>query len=198
MKPTEILSSEHRVIEQVLDCLEKIISQANAAGKLDAASASDAVSFFQTFADQCHHGKEEIHLFPSMEAKGFSRTSGPTGVMLAEHEMGRACVRQMSAAIAAAGQGDRTALQQFTDAGQQYNELLRQHIQKEDHCLFSMANQAFSEDDQAALLEKFEHVEHAEMGAGMHEKFLGIAEALAEKYGVANQTPAHAGCCSHH
>lgn len=25
MKPTEILSSEHRVIEQVLDCLDKMI-----------------------------------------------------------------------------------------------------------------------------------------------------------------------------
>ena len=68
MKPTEILSSEHRVIEQVLDCLDQIITGAERTGKLDSAAATDAVDFFRTFADQCHHGKEETHLFTALEA----------------------------------------------------------------------------------------------------------------------------------
>ena len=85
MKPTEILSAEHRVIEQVLNCLEKMAAQAEKTGTLDKVSATDAVNFFRTFADQCHHGKEEAHLFPAMEAKGFPRQGGPTGVMLHEH-----------------------------------------------------------------------------------------------------------------
>ena len=150
MKPTEILSSEHRVIEQVLDCLDRIIAGAECTGKLDAASAMDAINFFRMFADQCHHGKEEAHLFPAMEAKGFLRESGPTGVMCTEHEQGRACVRQMRDANA---DGE---VQAFATAGRQFSALLRQHIQKEDHCLFSMADNAFNAADQAALLAKFE------------------------------------------
>lgn len=201
MKPTDILSSEHRVIEQVLDCLERIIAEANANGKLDAGSAKDAVSFFRTFADQCHHGKEEAHLFPTMEAKGFSRDGGPTGVMLAEHATGRECVRAMNDAIEAAARGASAALQRFAEAGEGYIGLLRQHIEKEDHCLFSMANDALTDKDQAELLAKFEKVEAEEMGRGTHEKFLAIAGALAEKYDVTPKAAAHAGhgaaCCHH-
>ena len=201
MKPTEILSSEHRVIEQVLDCLERIIAEAKADSRLDAASARDAVSFFRTLADQCHHGKEEVHLFPAMEAKGFPRNGGPTGVMLAEHEAGRGCIRAMSEAIEAAAQGDAAALQRFAEAGEGYIGLLRQHIEKEDHCLFSMANQVLSDEDQAELLAKFEKTEVEHMGQGTHEKFLAIAEALAEKYGVARAAAPCAGhgvaCCHH-
>ena len=191
MKPTEILSSEHRVIEQVLDCLEQIIAGAERTGTLDAAAATDALNFFRTFADQCHHGKEEAHLFPALEAKGFPRESGPTGVMLAEHEQGRACVRQMQAAIPTG------AVPAFAEAGRRYSTLLRQHIQKEDHCLFSMADNTFSAADQATLLAKFERVEAEELGAGTHEKFLGIAGALAEKFGVANRTGHTPACCHH-
>ena len=201
MKPTDLLSSEHRVIEQVLDCLEQIIAEANANGRLDAASARDAISFFRTFADQCHHGKEETHLFPAMEAKGFANDGGPTGVMRSEHETGRGCIRAMSEAMDAAARGDRAALQRFAEAGEGYIGLLRQHIEKEDHCLFSMANQAFADEDQAALMAEFEKVEAEEMGRGTHEKFLAIAGTLAEKYGVPQKAAVHAGhgmtCCHH-
>lgn len=198
MKPTDILSSEHRVIEQVLDCLVKIIAEARTHVRLDAASARDAINFFRTFADQCHHGKEETHLFPAMEAKGFPAEGGPTGVMRHEHETGRRCIRAMNEAVDAAAQGDRAALQRFTEAGEGYISLLRQHIDKEDHCLFSMANQALNDDDQAALMAKFEKVEAEEMGRGTHEKFLALAGALAEKYGVPAKAAGHGMACCHH
>ena len=202
MKPTDILSSEHRVIEQVLDCLERIIDDANVSGRLDAASARDAISLFRTFADQCHHGKEETHLFPAMEAKGFPAEGGPTGVMRHEHETGRGCIRVMDGAVDAAAQGDRDALQRFAQAGEGYISLLRQHIEKEDHCLFSMANEAFTDEDQTELMAKFEKVEAGEMGRGTHEKFLALAGALTEKYGVPPKAAAQAGhgggCCHHH
>lgn len=195
MKPTEILSAEHRVIEQVLNCLEKMATQAEKTGTLDKASATDAVNFFRTFADQCHHGKEEAHLFPAMEAKGFPRNGGPTGVMLHEHEDGRNFVRGMAAAI------EKEAVPAFVENARGFIGLLRQHIEKEDHCLFSMADQAFDDTDQCRLLEAFERVEHDHMGAGTHEKFLKLADSLAEKYGVAKVAAGgHKGhnCCGHH
>ena len=99
MRSTDILQNEHRVIEQVLGCLEKMAAQA-VEGKLDEPSAREALDFFQTFADGCHHHKEEDHLFPLMEAKGFPRHGGPTGVMLHEHEEGRRHVKAMRSALA--------------------------------------------------------------------------------------------------
>jgi hemerythrin-like domain-containing protein len=185
MTPTEILSSEHRVIEQVLNCLDKIAAQCQAEGKLDEHAAKDAVAFFRGFADRCHHGKEEKHFFPAMEAKGFPRDCGPTGVMLYEHDQGRKFVGGMDEAIDAASRGDPAALKEFTRNAREYVDLLRQHIQKEDHCLFAMTNNAFTEQDQQNLAAAFENVEANEIGAGVHDKYLKIADDLAKRYGVA-------------
>lgn len=199
MKATDILSDEHRVIEQVLNCLEMIAERAEHDGKLDKQAANDAVDFFRMFADRCHHAKEENHLFPAMEAKGMSRDGGPTGVMLYEHEQGRAAVQGMVDQIDSAAAGDAKAVQTFIQHARRYLTLLRDHIEKEDHCLFSMANQAFDDTDQRGLLTVFERVEHEEMGEGTHEKYLKIANDLADRFGVARATvAAHGGCgCGH-
>ncbi|HBO42381.1 MAG TPA: hemerythrin [Planctomycetaceae bacterium] len=200
MKPTEILSNEHRVIEQVLQCLGKIADEAESGGKLDKESAEKAVTFFRNFADRCHHGKEEAHLFPAMESKGFSRGCGPTGVMLAEHELGRQHVRGMAENIENASSGDADAIERFVEHARSYVELLTNHIQKEDHCLFPQADQAFSDDDQKKLLSAFQRVESEEMGEGVHEGYLTIANELADHYGVDRAVSTHAGqtagrCC---
>jgi hemerythrin-like domain-containing protein len=197
MKPTDILTDEHRVIQQVLNCLEKMIQESQAAGKLDKGAATDAVAFFRNFADRCHHGKEEAHLFPAMEAKGFSPQCGPTAVMRLEHEQGRSHVRGMDEAIQRASEGDRAALDDFARHAQGYLELLREHINKEDHCLFAMANQAFSDEDQNALLKLFEHVEAEEMGLGTHQRYLAIANSLAQRYHVPLAASGPACGCGH-
>jgi hemerythrin-like domain-containing protein len=189
MRPTEILGGEHRVIEQVLDCLEAIAQQAKSAGRLDPAPAKDAVAFFRNFADRCHHGKEEAHLFPALEAKGFPRDGGPTGVMLHEHEQGRAHVKGMDENIEAAAAGDAAALDRFIAHAEGYVTLLREHIYKEDHVLFQLADRTLSDADQQALSAAFGKVEEEEMGHGTHETYLRIALELAKRYGVAASTP---------
>jgi hemerythrin-like domain-containing protein len=185
VKATEILSSEHRVIEQVLNCLEALVRQAKSAGRLDRESAHDAIAFFRNFADHCHHGKEEDHLFPALEAEGFPREGGPTGVMLYEHELGRAHLRGMDENIEAAAAGDAAALGQFVSRAEGYVAVLREHIHKEDHVLFPLADRTLTEEKQQRLLAEFRRVEAEEMGAGTHERYLQIAHDLAKRYGVA-------------
>jgi hemerythrin-like domain-containing protein len=192
---------EHRVIEQVLGCLEALAGQAVEDGKLDGTSARQALDFFRNFADGCHHGKEERHLFPLLESRGFPREGGPTGVMLHEHEEGRLHVRAMEEAIESAAAGDREAVFRFSDHARSYARLLREHIFKEDNRLFPMANDAFGGGDQDALLASFGKVEHQEMGEGTHEKYLRLADELAERFHVPKASAAgeHAcGTCGHH
>jgi hemerythrin-like domain-containing protein len=181
MRSTEILQSEHRVIEQVLSCLEAMADQGLKEGRLDEASTREALDFFQTFADGCHHGKEENCLFPLMEAKGFPRQGGPTGMMLFEHEEGRRHIRAMHATLSAAAAGQDRALRDFARHAHAYVDLLRQHIFKEEQRLFPMADQVFSAQDQANLVERFAHIEHHDMHEGTHEKYLRLANTLAER-----------------
>jgi len=123
-----------------------------------------------------------------------ARHGGPTGVMLHEHELGRQHVRGMSDSVAAVRGGDATAARGFVEHAQAFIALLRERIQKEDHFLFSMADQAFTPTDQQQLLEAFGRVEAEHMGKGTHEKYVRIADELAARFNVARAEPAAGGC----
>ena len=201
MRPTEILMQEHRVIEQVLDCLEIMAQRCEDGKALDLESANQAIDFFRNFADRCHHGKEEDCLFPLLERKGFSREQGPTGVMLDEHKAGRFHVVGMMEATSSIATGNTSATADFVSHARAFVQLLREHIQKEDLCLFQIADQTLNEQDQRQLLDSFAHVEHDDMGAGTHEKYLDIATQLAKRFGAASlksSITASGSCCSHH
>ena len=150
MKSLEILMNEHRVIEQVLNCLEKILERCGAEGKLEKESAQQSLDFFRTFADRCHHGKEEAQLFPLLETRGMGSPCGPVAVMRREHELGRLYIQGMNSVLDAASAGDPEAVRWFIQHGQSYLRLLREHIGKEDHCLFANAERTLSahDDDQ--------------------------------------------------
>lgn len=184
MEATQILMSEHRVIERVIASLE------TGAGKLAAGQAVrpgfflDAASFIKGFADGCHHRKEEGVLFEAMVAAGLPRQAGPIGVMLAEHEQGRAFTRGMRAAAERLAAGDSAAAGEVIANARGYATLLRQHIQKEDGILFPMADQVIPAGRHAGVLAAFEQVEHEETGEGVHEKYLALAEALERETAV--------------
>jgi hemerythrin-like domain-containing protein len=200
MRATDILQEEHCVIKQVLLCLEKMAVKACGPTGLDAQSARDAVDFFRHFADHCHHAKEEECLFPLMEARGFPRQQGPTGVMLDEHEQGRALLKALEAQIDEAASGDRFAVKAFAKYAHAYCDLLHRHICKENKRLFPMADQAFTEADQRTLLERFALVEHHDMGPGTHERYLKLADDLAQRFDVPleHRAPAGAHVCHLH
>ena len=201
MRPTEILMQEHRVIEQVLDCLEVMAQQCDDGKELDVEAAKEAIDFFRNFADRCHHGKEEDCLFPLLESKGFPREGGPTGVMLHEHEAGRSHVRGMAGAVDAICSGEPVQQTEFVAHARDFIRLLREHINKEDHCLFQMTDQQLSKQDQLQLLESFAHVEHDDLGPGTHQKYLELAAGLVARFGVPSRdsdSSASSSSCGHH
>lgn len=186
MYPTQILSSEHRVIEIVLDALERMAEKTLADGRLEKEPALEAIDFIRHFADGCHHAKEEGQLFPALFEKGFPREHGPVAVMLQEHEFGRAFVQGMDQAVPGASEGNAAAVQEFVSQARGYLNLLRAHIQKEDNILFPMADRALSDEDQHHLAEAFDRTETEEVGAGVHERYLKLAASLADRYGVSH------------
>jgi hemerythrin-like domain-containing protein len=202
MSATDILANEHRVIEQVLTCLEQITVEGIARGILDGGSARQAIDFFKSFADQCHHAKEEQSLFPLLESKGFPPQAGPTAVMRAEHEAGREHLRCMSADVEPAATGGGVALLRFAIHAREYVHLMREHIAKEDHRLFPMAAMVLTVDDQESLHAAFARLERSHQHAGTHEKYLQIADELANRFDVAKAEPVdaehHCHGCFHH
>lgn len=184
MKATEILSSEHRVIERVIAALESATNRLEAGQPVRAGFFLDAADFIKGFADGCHHAKEEGVLFKAMTASGLPQQGGPVGVMLMEHEQGRAFTRGMRAAAKRLQNGDPAAAGEILSNARGYAALLRQHIQKEDHVLFPMADQVIPAEQHETIYEGFEAVEHEETGEGVHEKYLVLAEKLEAEAGL--------------
>lgn len=198
MKPTAVLSEEHRIIEVVLSCLEKVAQEAVDNSRLEAEPAGQVVDFIRNFADKCHHGKEEDHLFTTLERKGMPSSGGPVAVMLDEHEQGRALVKAMADNIAAASEGEAQALGAYVTAAREYVILLRSHIHKEDKILFPIAERMLDDDEMDQLNDTFNRVESEHMGLGTHQQYIDLAKSLAERYSVAlDSIPTHTTCCGH-
>jgi hypothetical protein len=72
--PTAILVEEHELILEALDARENRLDALEQGGVPDRAYFGTMVEFLRTFADACHHGKEERLLFEHMvTALGFPR-----------------------------------------------------------------------------------------------------------------------------
>lgn len=178
MKATEILSDEHRVIMRVIDALNKATKKLESGQEIRSTFFLDAADFIKGFADGCHHKKEEGVLFLEMENYGIPNKGGPIGVMLSDHEQGRAFTKGMRAATQRWIDGDETARKDIILNANGYINLLTQHIYKEDNILFPMADRFISPDGQEKIALGFEAVEHEETGEGVHEKYLALAELL--------------------
>jgi hemerythrin-like domain-containing protein len=183
MKPTEELSQEHQAILEMIRILGLMADRLDAGTPVDPDDLERSVEFIRVFADRCHHGKEEGHLFPEMEKAGIARDHGPIGVMLTEHTSGRRLVGDMAGAVPGIRQtGDPQAAEAFAMAARGYGVLLTQHINKEDHILFPMADARLSPDQQRRLEAAFAEVERTVIGEGRHEEFHRLLGRLGKAY----------------
>jgi hemerythrin-like domain-containing protein len=184
MQATDILMEEHEVILRVIGALAIETDRLAAGQDVRPGFFLDAADFIKGFADGCHHKKEEGVLFEAMASAGLPVQAGPIAVMLAEHEQGRAFTRGMRDAANRLAAGDESARGQVVSNARGYAALLRQHIHKENGILFPLADQVIPLNKQAQVAEDFERVEHEETGAGVHEKYLALAEALEQEAGA--------------
>jgi len=138
--PTAVLRDEHQLILEVVDKLDRLLTDDTAGTPLDYSIVDQCITFFRLFADACHHGKEEDLLFPELENAGLPHDSGPIAVMLYEHEQGRAFVRSMAAAFEEARDGDAGAQAELRSAAGGFIDLIVAHIGKENNVLFNMAD----------------------------------------------------------
>ena len=171
------LRNEHEAILYGLDILEAIAKQLANAQPADVEDLAGMQDFLKSFADRCHHGKEEGLYFPALEKAGVPRENGPIGVMLTEHVEGRGWIAQMGEALTGA-----FAPEKFATAATAYVTLLRNHIAKENQVLFAMGDQRLPATQQAELVEAFEKFEAEVMGPGIHEHFHQMLEHLGQKY----------------
>jgi len=163
---------EHRLIERLLLLVEREV-QAMETGKApDTLFIDQAVDFFKTYADRCHHGKEEDILFRELAKKPLSSEERRVlGELVDEHVQGRALVRAIYEANRSAARGGNAA------PAEALAPLLRKlvgfypvHIAKEDKHFFHPVMNHFTRPEMDAMLKEFEEFDRMLV----HEKYAGI------------------------
>ncbi|MEM2181389.1 MAG: hemerythrin domain-containing protein [Thermoproteota archaeon] len=174
---TSSLIKDHEVILKMLERLEAKLGYWKSSKSIEYESLTTFLEFAKTFIDKCHHGKEERCLFPCLERRGIPREHGPIGVMLQEHEQGRQIVKQIERALKDLGEEEAKHLE-ITELCESYVELLKQHIAKENEVLFPMGESVTSMEDKTSTNTCYERVESAEVGHGVHEKYVKLADSF--------------------
>jgi len=184
MLATGNLKEEHQFILRMLKVLIVASDKLERGEDVSLDVFKKAVDFIRTFADRCHHGKEQDTLFPLMGERGIPTHDGPIAVMLMEHEQGRQFVRDLAEAVAKYESGDKEAKSAIVKNARGYAELLDQHIYKEDNILYPMSDKVLSQSDNRELLEKFEKIEKEIIGEGKHEYYLQMIGELEKELSI--------------
>ena len=175
MQPIGPLMHEHRLIERMLGLMVKEAERIAAGGLPDVRFIDAAVDFYRTYADRCHHGKEEAILFRELEKKPLSADERCIlGELVAEHVQGRALVKAVAEASAAVSCRDDAAV-----AAEIVPRLLRlaefypPHIVKEDKHFFFPVMRYFTREEMDAMLAEFDdadrrllHAKYADLVTG--------------------------------
>lgn len=168
-----ILVQEHRVIEAMLLCLERLIENAELDKKLDREKARTIISFLREFADNCHHGKEEDILFRFSDTK--TGGHGPVEVLKEEHVEGRGYVKSMIHNFDKAAAGDPEAIRLFSENARDLVDMLRRHIEREDEIVFPMIEELCQSGDADRIWDEFIAVEK-DAGGDRHQRFIHSAK----------------------
>jgi hemerythrin-like domain-containing protein len=173
--PAGPLMHEHRIIERMLAILRRELESMGKQEHVDPTLIDTAVDFIRTYADRCHHGKEEDILFRRLAAKDLdTQLAEAMADLIEDHVHGRTLTRQLVEANRRYAGGETTALSEIESAVQALVEFYPVHIEKEDRHFFKPCLEYFTKAEQAEMLRDFDEFDRALI----HEKYRGLVEDL--------------------
>lgn len=174
MMPAGPLMIEHRLIERMVKLLKTQRSYIDQNHKADPAFLYNAIDFFRTYADRCHHGKEEDILFKALAEKGMSQEhSLMLDTLLKEHVIARKIISRLAGAVNNYRDGEPVmALEDIKGCLDELIQLYPSHIEKEDKHFFLPCMDYFSKQERDAMLERFWKFDQELI----HEKYKNLVE----------------------
>lgn len=175
MMPVGPLMIEHRLIERMIMLLDRHVRTVPSPTLIDLSLIENGVDFLCSYADRCHHGKEEDYLFLALSKKALSvEFKAILEQLIEEHAAARAAVKSLAEARARALQGDASGYQEITAIIAKLMVLYPAHIEKEDKHFFVPVMEYFTQEEQEVMLQQF-----AEFDQGLiHEKYRSLVENL--------------------
>jgi hemerythrin-like domain-containing protein len=156
MLPAGPLMIEHKLIERMVDLLFEEEERINKHNIPDTDLLLAATDFFRTYADRCHHGKEEDILFQDLQTKTLSDEHLMIlNELTEEHTTARTNVRRLVDARQRFLEGEAGAAEEIQQVLGILTALYPVHIEKEDKHFFLPVMVYFSKKEQLDMLHRF-------------------------------------------
>ncbi len=178
--PAGPLMAEHRVIERMLKVLEAQLTVMTETRTVDPRLIDTAIDFIRTYADRCHHGKEEDILFRRLADKPLDdKLAAFMAGLVTDHVHGRTMTRSLAEANNRYRSGDAAAIGDIETYVRELTEFYPVHIEKEDRHFFKPSLEYFTDAEKQAMLAEFDEFDRALI----HEKYRTIVEDLERTAG---------------
>ncbi len=178
--PAGILMWEHKLILRMIAEMRAASARAAEGDELPPGFVDTAVDFVRSYADRCHHGKEEDILFRDLAEKDLaSDRAQMMQELVRDHVWARAATRRLVEANDRYGRGDDEALDEVLSTINELTEFYPVHIEKEDHAFFKPAMAYFSADEQAMMAQAFDEFDRMLI----HERYSRVVEELESRHG---------------
>ncbi|MBS3795459.1 MAG: hemerythrin domain-containing protein [Candidatus Thorarchaeota archaeon] len=146
---------EHRLIERMISAMRKETTRIAEGGKPDPSFIETSVDFIRTYADACHHGKEEDILFRDLEPVDMDdRDQRIMNELIAEHKWARKKTSNLVKAKEDYLNGDEDAAARIISIIEELTDFYPKHIEKEDKDFFRSAMNYLDEDERDEMLEE--------------------------------------------
>lgn len=128
---------EHRLTERMIAVMRWRVADMESIGTADIGFIDGAVEFMRTYADHCHHGKEESILFRELARKPLSAEHRRVlAELVAEHVFARMTTERLVEARNRYAAGEASAHADIAACLHMFAEFYPKHIAKEEQEFF--------------------------------------------------------------
>lgn len=173
MMPVGPLMIEHRLIERMIKLLDLEFSNIKKTNEVNTSFIDNAIDFIKTYADRCHHGKEEDILFRDLKNKTLSPAHKRIlDELIQEHIYARETTKILLDAKNKYLNDDKDNISIISTQLNKLVEFYPKHIAKEDKNFFIPCMEYFSRKEQDDMLNEFWDFDKKLV----HEKYRKIVE----------------------
>ena len=185
MQPIAPLMMEHRLIERMVHLMRQDLERIRANILVDPEFAfvdpvfiDIAVDFIRTYADRCHHGKEEEILFAELAGKTLpADLQGILDELVEEHKQAREYTTELVKAKENYLRQEPDAVNQILSYLDKITAMYPKHIIKEDQHFFIPCMELFTAEEKDAMLEKMWEFDRRMI----HERYEGVVSAIENR-----------------
>jgi hemerythrin-like domain-containing protein len=172
------LMIEHRLIQQMLNVIQRTLERVEHTHSIDPYFVDTAVDFIRMYADRTHHGKEEDILFRELRKKHLSdKDRQVMDELIEDHVFSRNTTKALVEANIRYRKGIEAALSEVSTHLKTLVGFYPVHIKKEDNVFFPASRAYFSDEEDQAMLAEFWEFDRKMI----HEKYKAVVKESEAK-----------------